>query len=176
MFLFIINAWSVGDCCHKKNVLYVFIFEVSVRTDCILLLSNVYGLALRLGQGSKDRWLLKPKTAASKRKSKIKWATSWQNLQKWPCAWWSLRSAWASALSDESLRCALNGQQKTQAFFIRTAKNLIRLGGCPGLSEVSLGAHVSLFVLSWGGSNRKAEWLGWAMVLGSFQCRGYFCI
>ena len=28
---------------------------------------------------------------------------------KWVCAQWRLRSAWASAQSDQSLRCALNG-------------------------------------------------------------------
>ena len=32
------------------------------------------------------------------------------------------------------------------------SKTLIRLGGCPGWSESSLGAHVILLVLSWGGS------------------------
>ena len=31
-------------------------------------------------------------------------------------------------------------------------KTLIRMGGCPGWSESSLGAQVILFVLSWGGS------------------------
>ena len=36
---------------------------------------------------------------------------------------------------------------------MRTAKTLIRLGGCPGWSESSLGAHAILLVLSWGGSN-----------------------
>ena len=49
--------------------------------------------------------------------------------------------AWASAQSDQSLCCALNGKVRTQAFFMRTAKTLIRLGGCPGWSESSLGAH-----------------------------------
>ena len=34
-----------------------------------------------------------------------------------------------------------NGQLRTQAFFMRTAKTLIRLGGCPGWSESSLGAQ-----------------------------------
>ena len=34
----------------------------------------------------------------------------------------------------------------------RTAKTLIRLGGCPGWSESSLGAHTILLDLSWGGS------------------------
>ena len=42
---------------------------------------------------------------------------------KWVWAQRGLRSAWA------------------QAFFMRTAKTLIRLGGCPGWSESSLGAH-----------------------------------
>ena len=35
---------------------------------------------------------------------------------------------------------------------MRTAKTLIRLGGCTGWSESSLGAQVILLVLSWGGS------------------------
>ena len=39
------------------------------------------------------------------------------------------------------IRCALNGLLRTQAFFMRTAKTLIRLGGFPGWSETSLGAH-----------------------------------
>ena len=33
------------------------------------------------------------------------WATSWQNQQNDLCAQWNLRSAWASAQSDQSLRC-----------------------------------------------------------------------
>ena len=60
---------------------------------------------------------------------------------KWVCAQRRLRSAWASAQSDQSLRCALNGKLRTQFFFMRTAKSLIRLGGCPGSSESSLGAQ-----------------------------------
>ena len=60
---------------------------------------------------------------------------------KWVCAQWRFRSAWASAQSDQSLRCAFNGQLRTQAFFMRTAKTLIRLGGCPGWFKCSLGAH-----------------------------------
>ena len=51
------------------------------------------------------------------------------------------RSAWASAKSDQSLRCALIVYLRTQGFFMRTAKTLIRLGGCPGWSESLLGAH-----------------------------------
>ena len=35
---------------------------------------------------------------------------------------------------------------------MRTAKTLVRLGGCPGWTESSLGAHAILLVLSWHGS------------------------
>ena len=55
--------------------------------------------------------------------------------------------AWASAQSDQS--------RWTQAFFMRTAKTLIRLGGCPGWPESSLGAHAILLVLSCAGSYNK---------------------
>ena len=67
-------------------------------------------------------------------------ATTWQNQQN-ECTQWKRRSACASDQSDQRLRCALNGLLRTQAFFMRTAKTLIRLGGCPGWSESSLGAH-----------------------------------
>ena len=60
---------------------------------------------------------------------------------QWQCVQRRFRSAWASAQSDQSHRCALNGKLRTQAFFMRTAKTLIRLGGCPGWSESSLGAQ-----------------------------------
>ena len=74
---------------------------------------------------------------------------------KWLCTQQRLWSAWASAQTDQSLRCVLNWQLRTQAFFMRTAKTLIRLGGCPGWSESSsAGCTVILFVLSCRGSNR----------------------
>ena len=38
----------------------------------------------------------------------------------------------ASAKSNQSLHCALNRYLRTQCFFMRTAKTLIRLGGCTG--------------------------------------------
>ena len=63
------------------------------------------------------------------------------------CAQRRLRSAWASAESDQSLRCALKGRLRTQGFFMQTEKTLIRLGGHPGWSESSLGAQVILLVL-----------------------------
>ena len=60
---------------------------------------------------------------------------------KWLCAQRRLRSDWASAQSDQSLCCALNWYLRTQAFFMRTAKTLIRLD-----------AQISLLGLSRGGS------------------------
>ena len=58
----------------------------------------------------------------------------------WLCAQRRLRLAWASAQSDQSLRCpheALGPYLPIE----RTAKTLIRLGGCLGWSESWLGAH-----------------------------------
>ena len=39
------------------------------------------------------------------------------------------------------------GKLSTRGFFMRTAKTLIRLDGCPGWSESSLGAYVILLIL-----------------------------
>ena len=52
-----------------------------------------------------------------------------------------LRSAWASAQSDQSLRCPHEECLGPQVPIELTAKTLIRLGGCPGWFESSLGAH-----------------------------------
>ena len=41
---------------------------------------------------------------------------------------------------------------KTSKMTVRPAKTLIRLSGCQGWSECSLGRHAILLVLSWGGS------------------------
>ena len=60
---------------------------------------------------------------------------------KWLCAQRRLRSAWASAQSDQSLRCPHEESLGPELPIERTAKTLIRLGGCPGWSESSLGAH-----------------------------------
>ena len=60
---------------------------------------------------------------------------------KWVCAQRSLRSAWASAQSDQGLRCPLEECFGPKLPTERKAKTLVRLGGCPGWSESSLGAH-----------------------------------
>ena len=80
------------------------------------------------------------------------WAASCQNQQNGMCAQRRLRSAWASAQSDQSLRCPPEETLCPTLPTERTTKTLIRLGGCPGWSESSLGEHVILLVLSCGGS------------------------
>ena len=78
------------------------------------------------------------------------------NPTKWLCAQRRLRSAWATAQSDQSLRCPHEETLGPQLPFERTAKALIRLGECPGWSESSLGAKAILLVLSWGGSHSES--------------------
>ena len=68
------------------------------------------------------------------------------------CAQQRLRSAWASAQSDQSLRCPHEESLGPYLPIERTEKTLIRLDGCPGWSESLLGAHTILLVLSRGGS------------------------
>ena len=80
------------------------------------------------------------------------WATAWQNQQNDLCAQQKLRSAWESTQSDQSLDCVLNEYLRDQGFFMQTVKTLIRLGGCTGWLDSSLGTQVSLFVLSCGRS------------------------
>ena len=60
-------------------------------------------------------------------------------------------------------------------------KTLIRLGGCPGWSESSLGAHATLLVLSWGGSFifiQKDSFVFWSykFELATSQNHSYFVI
>ena len=88
------------------------------------------------------------------------WATVWQNQQNDLCAQRRLRSAWASAQSDQSQHCPPEAKLSPKLPIERTAKTLIRLGGCPGWSESSLGTKVILLVLSWGGSKcLKQNWV-----------------
>ena len=60
-------------------------------------------------------------------------------LTKWLCAQRRLRSARASA--DQCLCCPHEESLGPSLPIERTATTLIRLGGCPGWSESSLGAH-----------------------------------
>ena len=84
-------------------------------------------------KGPLNSWLLD--TLASEW---IKWAAAWQNQQNAMCTRRRLRSAWASAQSDQSL-CGCPGWSesslciqwvaKDPAFLHAAAKTLIRLGG-----------------------------------------------
>ena len=78
----------------------------------------------------------------------MKEKSSWCHLShlmtkptKWLCAQRRLRSALASAQSDQSLRCPHEASLGPLLPIEPTAKTLIRLGGCPGWSESSLGAQ-----------------------------------
>ena len=64
------------------------------------------------------------------------------------CAQWRLRSAWAGW--SESSLCA-QWVAKDPSFLRAHSEDSDRLGGCPGWSESSLGAHAILLVLSRGG-------------------------
>ena len=98
----------------------------------------------------------------------------------WLCAQRRLRSAWASAQSDQSLRCPHEESLGPKLPNKRTAKTLIRLGGCPGWSESLLGAQllcwfwqVAAQILVWKGRDiwhrrRYTGWKGWCWYYWSF--------
>ena len=71
----------------------------------------------------------------------LKYEPRHDKTNKWLCAQRKLRSAWASAQSDQSLRCPHEENLGPKLHVERTAKTLIRLGGGPGWSESSLGTH-----------------------------------
>ena len=84
---------------------------------------------------------------------KDRWAASWQNQQNCMCDQRRLRSASASAQSDQSLHCLHEESLGSELPIEHTAKTLIRLGRCPGWSESLLGVHAILLILSRCGSN-----------------------
>ena len=78
------------------------------------------------------------------------WAAACQNRQNGHCAQRRHRSAWVSAQSDQSLRCPYEETLGPQLPIERTAKTLIRLGGCTDWFEFSLGANsAGRFVEIW---------------------------
>ena len=72
---------------------------------------------------------------------KVKLSLDMTKPTMWLCAQRRLRSAWASAQFDQSSLSACRKHGSLALPIKRTAKTLIRLGGCPGWSESSLGAH-----------------------------------
>ena len=107
-----------GRTCHfvgfvVRRLTCFFILVTGVPMDCPLCsvssqvgrtqtISSVMGLVEIKSWRSRDGETVK-------RHSKTKWVASWQNQQNDPYAQRRLRSAWTSAQSDQSLRCALNG-------------------------------------------------------------------
>ena len=67
------------------------------------------------------------------------------------CAQQRLRSTWASAQSNQSLRRP-HDESWVISYPLIAQRRLIRLGGCTGWSKSLLGAHVIMLVLSCGGS------------------------
>ena len=84
-------------------------------------------------------------------KFRVKWATSWQNQQNGMCAQQRLRSAWASAQSDQSLHCP----HEERSHWAHS-KDSDQTGQMPRLIWVFAGHTVILLVLSWGGSNSES--------------------
>ena len=118
--------------------IYLFIYLINVIISYILIVRIGMSLVVInftsvVKQSQKNKMWLK------------KWATSWETQRNDVCALRRLRSAWASAQSDQSSLCT-QWVTKEQRLLSRTAKTLIRLGGCPNWSESSLGAHVILFL------------------------------
>ena len=108
--------------------------SVLLMLNLCLWIGNICN-GLLLGNASIARGLTCCKKLARHEASRKSWSTKFplggEVNHIWPLAY------------EESLGPSLSIE--------RTAKPLIRLGGCPGWSESSLGAHVSLLVLSWGG-------------------------
>ena len=86
---------------------------------------------------------------------KVKWAAAWQNQQNYLFTQQRLRSAWASAKSDQSLCCQHEERLCPYLPIKRTVKTLIRLNGYPGWSVTLLGAQVLLLVLACCSSNHS---------------------
>ena len=90
------------------------------------------------GRGTANKLFLRI-AQKSKHGKLVKWAASWQNQRNGMCAQRRLRAAWASTQSDQSLRCPHEESWGPELPTERTAKTLIRLGGCPDWSESSVG-------------------------------------
>ena len=78
------------------------------------------------------------------------WAASWQNQQNGMCAQRRLRSAWASAQSDQFSLCA-QWVAKDPSFLHADSEDSHQTGRMPRLIWVFAGRRVILLVLSWGG-------------------------
>ena len=84
------------------------------------------------------------------------WAASWQNQQNGMCAQQRLRSAWASAQSDQNL-CAWR-KPRSLATHWAHSKDFDQTGWMPRPIRVFAGRTVILLVLLWGTSHRLVTW------------------
>ena len=82
----------------------------------------------------------------------MKWAASWQNQQKRLCAQRRLRSAWASAQSDQSSLCS-QCVAKDPSFLQADSEDSDQTGWMPRLIWVFAGRTAILLVSSRCGSN-----------------------
>ena len=99
------------------------------------------------------------------------WTASWQNQQNGICAQWRLRSAWASAKSDQSSLCAWR-KLGSSAMHWAHREDSDQTGRMPSLIWVFAGRTVILLVLSiviW-------VWEGKDKILKLFDCSGRFLI
>ena len=78
---------------------------------------------------------------------------------KWVCAQRRLRSAWASAQSDQSSLCT-QWVAKDPSFLHADSENSDQTGRMPRLIWVFAGRPVTLLVLSWGGSHGYCSYGG----------------
>ena len=118
-----------------------------------------------LAQGMLGLMALKNKNQPTDTQEYFKyiWIKAWQNLQmsrgttkptKWP-----VRPAMTQiSLGIRPVFAVRMKKALVLSYPLSTQRRLIRLGRCTGWSESSLGAPVSLFVLSWGDSNGKLAW------------------
>ena len=114
-----------------------------------------------------------------------KWVTARQNQQNDMCAKCRLRSAWASAQSDQSSQCT-QWVAEDPMFLHAYSEEFDQTGQMPKLIWVFAGRKVILLVLSWGSSNNNAKMVlfnvsdikcilwGWSEPLQSFKLWYYY--
>ena len=106
------------------------------------------------------------------------WTATSENLLWGKCAQRRFRSACAFAQPDQNLPCVHLGLKRMQTFFMLTTKTLIRLRGCAGWSESSLGAYVRRYVFGhygsvWYGSSFLSNNIKWNwQTFGLLVCVG----
>ena len=87
---------------------------------------------------------------------------------KWLCTQQRLRSAWAFAQSDQSLRCPQ--EESVRPYLpIECIVKTDQTRWMPRLIWIFAGCRVILLVLSWGGSNLICDWSSNIITYGRFQ-------